>query len=288
MVQSMTAFARRESQGDWGTLACELRGVNHRYLDLSLRLPEDLRALEGALRERLQARLGRGKIDCGLRYTPPTGGATALNIDHALIQGLLEACEQVEGLMGASTQFNALEVLRWPGVVREPVRDLGPLHAAALRLAEEAVAEFIQARHGEGERMAALLRQRAQSIAALVARVRERRQDLVAALRDKYRARLAELGVEAEPGRLEQELAMVAQRLDVDEELDRLDSHLTELESVLGRQEPIGRRLDFLMQEFNREANTLGSKSADIETTQAAVELKVLIEQMREQVQNIE
>ncbi|AOV15701.1 YicC family protein [Acidihalobacter aeolianus] len=285
----MTAFARREAQGEWGTLTCELRSVNHRYLDLSLRLPEDLRAMEGALRERLQARLGRGKIDCGLRYAPPASGAASLTVDHSLVQGLLEACEQIEGLMGASAQFNALEVLRWPGVVREPARDLAPLHAAALRLAEETIGEFVRNRQGEGERLAALLRQRAEAVGVLVVRVRGRRQDLIAALRDKFRARLAELGVEApDPGRLEQELALVAQRLDVDEELDRLDSHLTELESVLGRQEPIGRRLDFLMQEFNREANTLGSKSADIETTQAAVELKVLIEQMREQDQNIE
>jgi uncharacterized protein (TIGR00255 family) len=288
MVQSMTAFARREVQGEWGTLICELRSVNHRYLDISFRMPEELRAVEGAVRERLQAKLGRGKLECHLRYQAPSAAETDVEVDHAQVQALLEACQQVEGLMGVSTQFTAMDVLRWPGVVREPTRDLAPLQKAVLGLVDDAIGEFVAARRAEGERLATLIGQRAEAVAAQVGRVRARRQDLVAGLRDKYRARLAELGVEAEPGRLEQELAIVAQRLDVDEELDRLDSHLAELTSVLGRDEPIGRRLDFLMQEFNREANTLGSKSSDIETTQAAVELKVLIEQMREQIQNIE
>ena len=288
MVQSMTGFARREVQGEWGALICELRSVNHRYLDIGFRMPEELRAVEGAARERLQARLGRGKVECHLRYQAPSGTDGGIEVDHAQVQELLEACEQVEGLMGASTQFTAMEVLRWPGVVREPTRDLAPLQKAALGLVNQALDEFIAARRAEGERLATLIRQRGDAVTEQVERVRGRRQDLVAGLRDKYRARLADLGVEAEPGRLEQELAIAAQRLDVDEELDRLDSHLAELSSVLGRDEPIGRRLDFLMQEFNREANTLGSKSADIETTQAAVELKVLIEQMREQIQNIE
>lgn len=288
MVKSMTAFARRESQGEWGALTCELRGVNHRYLDLTLRLPEDLRPLEGALRERLQTRLGRGKLDCGFRYQPSVGGGPALTIDHDLVQRLLETCEQIEGVMGAAEQFSALEVLRWPGVVREPTRDLGAMHAAALNLAEESIEDFIVVRRSEGRRLATLLRQRSETMRLLVSQIRGRRTLLIEALHDKYRVRLAELGVDADPGRLEQELALVAQRLDVDEELDRLDSHLTELDAALARDEPVGRRLDFLMQEFNREANTLGSKSSDIETTQATVELKVLIEQMREQIQNIE
>ncbi|MEJ2631565.1 MAG: YicC family protein [Acidihalobacter sp.] len=288
MVQSMTAFARRETQGDWGTLICELRSVNHRYLDISFRMPEELRATEGAVRERLQAKLGRGKVECALRYQAPSTASVGVEVDHAQVQALLEACEQVEGLMGASTQFNALDVLRWPGVVREASRDLAPLQKAATALVGETLKDFAAARQAEGERLTVLIRQRAEVVTEQVLRVRARRQDLVAGLRDKYRARLADLGVEADPGRLEQELAIAAQRLDVDEELDRLDSHLAELASVLGRDEPIGRRLDFLMQEFNREANTLGSKSSDIETTQAAMELKVLIEQMREQIQNIE
>ncbi|WP_455380905.1 YicC/YloC family endoribonuclease [Acidihalobacter prosperus] len=284
----MTAFARGEVSGEWGTLVCELRGVNHRYLDLNPRLPDDLRIMEGTLRERLKQRLGRGKVDCFVRYIPTIESAPALNINHALVREVLSACEQVESLMGASTQFHALELLRWPGVVREPERDMGTLHAAALSLLDKTLRDFLKVRSDEGKRLAALIQKRAREIETLIGRLRERRQDLIAGLREKYRSRLAELGVDAEPGRLEQELAIIAQRLDVDEELDRLDSHLTELETTLGRNEPIGRRLDFLMQEFNREVNTLGSKSADIATTQTTVELKVLIEQMREQVQNIE
>lgn len=288
MVQSMTAFARGEVSGEWGTLVCELRGVNHRYLDLNPRLPDELRVMEGTLRERLKQRLGRGKVDCSIRYIPTIDSTPELNINHALVQEILSACEQVEGLMGASTQFHALELLRWPGVVREPERDLGSLHTAALNLLATTLQDFLRARSDEGKRLAELIQRRAREIEVLVGHLRKRRHELITGLREKYRARLAELGVDAEPGRLEQELAIIVQRLDVDEELDRLDSHLTELKTTLERTEPIGRRLDFLMQEFNREVNTLGSKSADIVTTQATVELKVLIEQMREQVQNIE
>ncbi|APZ44028.1 YicC/YloC family endoribonuclease [Acidihalobacter ferrooxydans] len=288
MVQSMTAFARSELHGEWGTLSCELRSVNHRYLDISLRLPEELRAAESAMRERLQAGLSRGKVECALRYQAPAATSAGVEVDHATVRALLAASAEVETLMGAASQYTALEVLRWPGVVREPKRDLAPLHTAAQTLVNDALDAFIATRQAEGTRLAELIRQRAAAITQQLARVRSRRKALVGGLLDKYRARLADLGVEAEPGRLEQELAIAAQRLDVDEELDRLDSHLTELHAVLDRDEPIGRRLDFLMQEFNREANTLGSKSADIETTQAAVELKVLIEQMREQIQNIE
>ena len=288
MVQSMTAFARGEVQGEWGVLSCELRGVNHRYLDLSLRLPEELRAAEAALRERLRAALGRGKVECAFRYQAPAGGQAAIEVDLGVVRALLEAGSEIESLMGASTQYTALDVLRWPGVAREPERDWASVQAAASSLLEATLQEFMESRRAEGERLAEMIRQRARAIAQQLVALRARRQDLLAGLLDKYRKRLADLGVQAEPGRLEQELALAAQRLDVDEELDRLDSHLAELESVLQRREPIGRRLDFLLQEFNREANTLSAKAADIETTQAAVELKVLIEQMREQVQNIE
>ncbi len=287
MIYSMTGFARVEKQSEIGTMVLELRSVNHRYLDLSFRMPEELRAFEGQLRERLQQKLARGKIECNLRFAPASGASEVL-VDEAAVKALLDAVKRTEDQMSNAARISALEVLRWPGIIQEASLDENALGALLLDTVDTGLERLKEMRAEEGKRMAELIRSRLHQISDIAAQVRQRRPQVVAAMREKLQARLAQLDVDADPGRLEQEMAMIAQKLDVDEELDRLDSHVRAAEEVLARNEPVGRRLDFLMQEFNREANTLGSKSADAETTAAAVELKVLIEQMREQVQNIE
>ena len=288
-IRSMTAFARREARGPEGALVWELRSVNHRYLDVGVRLPEELRALEPEVRERVAGRLRRGKVECTLRFQPEAGAAPAVALNRPLAERLAELAREVAVLLPeGAARPSPIEVLRWPGVVREEPADLGPVQDRALALLEEALEELEATRAREGERIEALLRERVAAMRPLVVRARELRPKVIEAALGRWRERVAELGGEPEPGRLEQELAIQAQRLDVAEELDRLEAHLAEVEDVLGRAEPVGRRLDFLMQELNREANTLAAKSADTETTRIAVELKVLIEQMREQVQNVE
>ena len=288
MIRSMTAFARREAQGDWGVLTWELRSVNHRYLEASLRLPEEFRAQENAFREKLQARLGRGKVDCGLRYQSGGQTAASVEVNETLAKAVIAACERIEHHMNNPQRLSAIDILRWPGVTQEAGVDIEPVRAAAMQLLDAALDELVETREREGGRLQEIIEERARGIGEIVGKVRGRRVEVMQGVREKLLARIADLGVTADPGRLEQELAIIAQRLDVDEELDRLDTHLKELADALARDEPVGRRLDFLMQEFNREANTLGSKANDAQTTQAAVELKVLIEQMREQVQNVE
>jgi len=290
MIRSMTAFARSEEQTEWGALVWELRSVNHRYLEVSLRMPEEFRILETRIRERLQKRLGRGKIECNLRFRSSSGqgGDSEILVNEPRVLDLLKACELVEDWMVNPARVTALEILKWPGAILESETDMAPLHTAAMTLLDAALDDLIASREAEGERIQAMIEQRCVGITEIVKQVRKRRPEVMSALREKLLQRISDLDVEADPQRVEQELVMIAQKLDVDEELDRLDSHLTEVADVLKRKEPVGRRLDFLMQEFNRESNTLGSKSQDSETTRAAVDLKVMIEQMREQVQNIE
>jgi uncharacterized protein (TIGR00255 family) len=288
MIRSMTAFDRKERQGEWGRLAWELRSINHRFLDVYLRLPEDLRQLEPAVRERLSARLGRGKIECGLRFTPAPGVVAGAELNEQVAERLLAACQTLVQRMNAPAPISPLDVLRMPGAMKEAELDLEPVVAAALELLDEAIDGLIESREREGARLAEIVRERAERIGALAHEVRGRRQEINAQLREKLLNRLRELDVAVDPGRVEQEMVIVAQRLDVDEELERLLTHVDEVLRVLKRKEPVGRRLDFLMQELNREANTLSSKSADTASTAAAVEMKVLIEQIREQVQNIE
>ncbi len=287
MIRSMTGFARAERQLPWGTLAWELRSVNHRYLDIHLRLPEDFRRLENDIRARLTTRLGRGKVEATLLYQPAPG-ESGLQLDELLLQALIGAAERIADRLQHPAPVSATDLLRWPGVVQSAAPDLDALHHQALDLLEQAIDELIDTREREGARLAELIRQRLDAMEPLVEQVRRRRPQLIQAQAEKLRQRLAQLQVEADPQRLEQEIALLAQRLDVDEELDRLTTHIQEVRHLIEGDQPIGRRLDFLMQELNREANTLASKSADGETTRAAVELKVLIEQMREQIQNIE
>jgi len=288
MTRSMTAFDRQQHQAEWGRISWELRSVNHRYLDVQPRLPEELRHLEPAVRERIGARLGRGKVECTLRFKPAAGYAGRLTIDEGYAEQVIEAARALGQRVGADPAGTGLDLLKVPGVVQESDPDLEPVAEAALALLDRCLDGFEAAREREGERLAQVLRDRAAGVTELVDQVRARRQAVNHKVREKFLARLESLDVEADEGRLEQELAIIAQKLDVDEELERLQAHCAELADALQRSEPIGRRLDFLMQEFNREANTLSSKSNDTETTRAAVEMKVLIEQMREQVQNIE
>ena len=288
MLRSMTAFARQERSSAWGTMIWELRSVNHRYLETAVRLPEALRGLESLVRERIAAALSRGKVECALKLQTAGAALTAITLNHPLVERLLEIAGEVEHMIGPGTGLRLGDVLRWPGVINEAEPDLDEIKLALLGSLDAALAELIATREREGQRTAELLQQRCEAIRLQVRRVRARRPEVQARWRDKLLSRLADISTDADPGRLEQELALIAQRLDVEEELDRLDAHLDEIQAVFDRAEPVGRRLDFLMQELNREANTLSSKSADTDTTRAAVELKVLIEQMREQIQNIE
>ena len=287
MVHSMTAFARVESAGPWGTLSWELRSVNHRYLEPHLRLPEAFRDLEGGVREALRQALARGKVECTLRLAEESAGK-ALQVDRERAAQVIAAAEAVAALIAAPAPLNPLEVLAWPGVLVADAADPQALNAAAVALFNEGLNELKNGRAREGAELARLLNERLDAMQDEVLQLRELIPQMLANQRQKIEARCAEMKVELEPQRLEQELVLLAQKSDVAEELDRLSTHIGEVRRVLKAGGAAGRRLDFLMQELNREANTLGSKAFDPRSTQAAVNLKVLIEQMREQVQNIE
>jgi len=289
MIHSMTGFARRERQGPWGTLTCELRTVNHRYLEISLRLPDDLRGLDNEVRQLIGAALKRGKVDANLYLKTSQGTLHSLELDEAVLDQLLAQLARVRSKLAAqSSGISALELMRWPGVIREPERDSTPLLAAALGLLRESLAELTATRQREGQRMRELLLSRCAVMRVQLGIVKTRLPEILTRMRERISERITQLGIAADSERLEQELVLYAHKMDVDEELDRLAAHLDEIGSVLDSSEPAGRRLDFLMQELNREANTLSSKSQDVETTRAAVDMKVAIEQMREQIQNVE
>lgn len=285
-IRSMTAYASAERDTAAGVLTCELRAVNHRFLEISTRLPEELRAAEGALRERIGQRVSRGKLDLAMRLRPAEGGP-GLQPDMAMLDRLGEIAGDCDTRF-PNLKVDLTQLLQFPGVLRTAQVDAETMQAAALAVLDEALDGFIAAREREGAKLAAAIAERAEGIARIAAQVRELVPAIRAGQRAKLDARLADLAQPADPGRVEQELVLMLQKLDVDEELDRLDSHLAELARVMAQREPVGRRLDFLLQEFNREANTLGSKSVDARTSAAAVELKVLIDQIREQVQNLE
>jgi uncharacterized protein (TIGR00255 family) len=288
MIRSMTGFARRERQGPWGTLVCELRTVNHRYLEISLRLPDELKALDNEIRQSVGAQLRRGKVDANLYLKSAVGMQRSLELDPQLLDELLARLEQVRVRVPNAAAVSPLDLLRWPGVVRDAEVDASPVLAAALEVLREALVELNDTRHREGQRIRELLLSRCNAMRSQVQLVQTRLPEVSARLRERIVERISQLGATPDGERLEQELVLYAHKMDVDEELDRLRSHLDEVTSVLDSKEPAGRRLDFLMQELNREANTLSSKSQDVETTRAAVDMKVVIEQMREQVQNVE
>ena len=288
MIRSMTGFARRERQDPWGTLVCELRTVNHRYLEISLRLPDELKALDNDIRQTITAALRRGKIDANLYLKSTSGSQQSLELNTQLLDELVARVGEVRSRVPSASEVSPLDLLRWPGVIRESSADNKPVMVAALGLLKEALAELNDTRHREGQRIRELLLTRCQSMRTQVQNVRERLPEISQRLRDRIVERISQLGVTPDSERLEQELVLYAHKMDVDEEMDRLNGHLEEVMSVLDSSEPAGRRLDFLMQELNREANTLSSKSQDVETTRAAVDMKVMIEQMREQIQNVE
>jgi uncharacterized protein (TIGR00255 family) len=291
MAKSMTAFARRDRSTDAGELTWEVRSVNHRFLEPHLRLPEDMRSLEPKVREALGQHLSRGKVDVSLRLGGrggPDGGSAELRVNTALLEQLLKAADKVATRIGEPAAPHMFDLLSWPGMLEEAPKDTDALSRAALELLDEALVALVEAREREGERLKMLLLERCGKLLERVAEVRQRMPEVLAAVRTRIADRLAEVREELDETRLEQEMTLIAQRLDVDEEMDRLESHVTEVRDSLNSDEPIGRRLDFLMQELNREANTLSSKSPDAAVTRAAVDMKVLIEQMREQVQNIE
>ena len=283
----MTGFARRERQYPFGLIAWELKTVNHRFLEIACRLPEDFRAAESEFRQTIAGAVRRGKVDGSLHFRPATA-ATTLEVDADLLASLTQRAQQAALQAGPAARIDVTDLLRWPGVVREPPKDSAPLVAAAHALLGEALAELTRFRDSEGGRLQEALELRCAGLADFASQVTARLPEVRARMRARLLERIAQLSSDVDHERLEQELAMLAQRLDVDEELDRLRGHVTEVRKTFGGQEPAGRRLDFLMQELNREANTLSSKSQDIETTRAAVDMKVLIEQMREQVQNVE
>lgn len=289
MISSMTAFARCQQSFDWGTLVWEIRSVNHRYLEPGFRLPDMLRPLEPKIREKLRKQLSRGKLDCQLRFTSATdAGARELGLDTALVQRLKDLSRDVSSIAPEASTLTVSDYLKWPGVLQEPDPDVEAIGNAALKLLDETLAALHEARRREGEELAGMINKRLDAIQGIVADIRQAMPAILERQQKLVSERLETWKTELDPARLEQEMVMLAQKSDVDEELDRLDTHVSEVKRVLTLREPTGRRLDFLMQELNREANTLSSKSAVSETTLQAVELKVLIEQMREQIQNIE
>jgi len=288
MTRSMTAFARAEQSLEVGELVWEVRSVNHRYLELHFKIPENFRSHEMRFRELLQKRLNRGKVECSLRFNTREQQSENINVNVAQAKALMRACQDVNNLLHQPSEVNPIEVLQWPGVVQESKLDMKLIHTASEEVLSRALDDLLANREREGARMRELILQRCNVIQDIVNLARENMPEIQERYQKKLRDRLDALKIEVNSDRLEQELVHLAQKMDVDEELDRLDSHLKEINDILGRDEAVGRRLDFLMQELNREANTLGSKAADIASTNSSVELKVLIEQMREQIQNIE
>jgi len=284
----MTGFARQSAESAAGTMTWELRAVNHRYLDVQFRLPDELRPQEQAFKQQVSSVLRRGKVECALHFRRAFDQSAELKLNADLIEVIGTRVTEIRNTVADAAAPNAIDILRWPGVIAETEVDSEPLQTEAAELLDKTLHAMADMRRSEGERIKEMISTRCDDIAVIAASVRERLPAVLEGAHAKQRERIDRLDVEADPARLEVELALISQKLDVDEELDRLDSHVTEIRQTLDSDEAVGRRLDFLMQELNREANTLGSKSADAETTKAAVELKVLIEQMREQIQNVE
>lgn len=288
MIYSMTAYARKEVKGDWGTAVWEIRSVNQRYLETYFRLPEQFRGLEPMLRERFRKRLARGKVECALRFEANPAAKGELSINEGLAQQVINAANQVMKMTGDESRLNPFQVMNWPGVMETSEQDMDVVNKDVLAAFDEAVSEFIDARGREGENMKELIEQRLAAITDEVVKVRARMPEILEWQRERLFSKFEDAKVELDASRIEQELILLAQKSDVAEELDRLDSHVKEATNILKKGGACGRRLDFMMQEFNRESNTLASKSISTDITASGVELKVLIEQMREQIQNIE
>lgn len=288
MIVSMTAYGRAEQSGDWGQASCEIRSVNHRYLEMAIRLPEELRSFEQEIRDRISARLKRGKVDCNIRYEQGVVTSSALPVNQDLLNKLIETAETTNALLKQPAAINPLELLRWPGVLDKDVPDPKAIGVAILKLVDETLDAVVATREREGKKIREMILERTQKTKDIVSNVQKIMPDILSGLREKLTLRAQELCSEFDHDRLEQELLLLTQKMDVAEEMDRLYAHIEEVGRVLDQSGPVGRRLDFLMQEMNRETNTLGSKSSHLDTSNASVDLKVLIEQMREQIQNIE
>jgi uncharacterized protein (TIGR00255 family) len=292
VLKSMTAFARVQETCDSGSLTWEIRSVNHRYLEPGIKLPEDFKLLETDIRKLIAKYLERGKIDIGLRYKLDESSTDDIHLNDDLVRRLRVVEQSVLDIVHEGQTLSVSEILSWPGVITDQQKDLSPLISIALSSLEKALKQLIETRETEGKALGEMITTRCDQISEIVKQLRIHRPAMVTAMHEKWKTnlndKLQQWAESANESRLEQELAILAQKLDVDEELDRLDTHIVEVTNVLKRKEAVGRRLDFLMQELNREANTLSSKSQDSVSTQWSVDLKVLIEQMREQVQNIE
>ena len=292
MLKSMTAFARVQQTNDSGEIVWEIKSVNHRYLEPGFKLPEDFKQLEPEIRQQIGRYVKRGKLEFSLRYTLNRQSQTAIKLNAEMVHNLRKVEQEVLNIVHEGDSLSVSAILQWPGVVDEADKNFKPLQELALNALPQALQQLVENREREGAALLEMIATRCAKVTEIVKKVQQRRPEVLQAMRQKWTAQLADKLADwkekANPDRLEQELVMLAQKLDVEEELDRLIAHVNEVEQVLTRDEPVGRRLDFLMQELNREANTLSSKSQDAETTRCAVDLKVLIEQMREQVQNIE
>ena len=286
MIVSMTAFGRQEEKGAWGHAVWEIRTVNHRYLDLTVRLPEDLRMLENRVREQIGTRLRRGKVDCILRYDAGADDSGIIPVNRNLANKIAAAAQALQ--ISGPQPINPMDILRWPGVIENANPDPDSIAGPLLSLLDATLAILVESRAREGQKLQALIKERCTAAIRQVEQARAEFPAALQALREKITARVKELVADINTDRLEQEIVYLAQKMDVAEELDRLTAHINEVEHILDQNEPAGRRLDFLMQEMQREANTLGAKAASLPLTNASVELKVLIEQMREQIQNIE
>ncbi len=287
MIYSMTAFARRELKADWGTAVWEVRSVNQRFLETYFRLPEQFKSMEPMLRERFRKQLQRGKVECSLRFVTNDASVGNLNLNESLAKQVMKAADWVQS-HGQSTGVNPLDVLRWPGVISAEENDMDSIQAEVLAEFDLTLTDFIASRATEGSNLKAMIEQRLDGISGEVEKVTAHMPEVIKWQREKIQARFEDAKIELDPARVEQEMVMLAQKVDVAEELDRLLSHISETQKILKKGGAVGRRLDFMMQEFNRESNTLGSKSINTDITQSAVELKVLIEQMREQIANVE
>jgi uncharacterized protein (TIGR00255 family) len=283
----MTAFSRVEIKGDWGNAVWEIRSVNQRFLETYFRLPEQFRGIEPVLRERFRKQLNRGKVECSLRFNANPATKSELALNEKLALQLIEHANWVNGKT-LNSQVNPLEVMRWPGVMEAPEADMTAIQAELLAAFDQALKDFIAARASEGENLKAMIDQRLDAISAEADKVQAHMPAIIEWQRNRIIEKFTDAKIDLDSGRVEQELVLLAQKMDVAEELDRLNSHVGETRKILKKGGAQGRRLDFMMQEFNREANTLGSKSINTDVTASAVELKVLIEQMREQIANIE
>lgn len=287
MIHSMTAFSRVEVKGDWGNAVWEIRSVNQRFLETYFRLPEQFRGVEPVLRERFRKQLNRGKVECNLRFNANPAAKSKVTLNESLAKELVNHANTISAL-ASNSAFNPVEIMRWPGVMEVEESDMDTVQAEILAGFDQALKDFIVARTDEGENLKVLIEQRLSGIVAETEKVTAHMPEVIAWQRKRIIDKFTDASIDLDSTRVEQELVLLAQKMDVEEELDRLHSHVKETRNILKKGGAQGRRLDFMMQEFNREANTLGSKSINADITASAVELKVLIEQMREQIQNIE